>query len=84
MKNMGPWPEALLGLCGLELPKGVGQDGWVMDYALLCSGPPGSASTHVQLPEAGAGGEERSLTEVLDILLRCYTMSLAFCQEWFL
>ena len=35
---MGPWPEALLGLCGLELPKGVGQDGWVMDYALLCSG----------------------------------------------
>ena len=47
-------------------------------------GPPGSASTHVQLPEAGVGWGGVTYTVVLDILLRCYTMSLAFWQEWFL
>lgn len=54
----------------------------------LCSsvsrGPPGSASIHVQLPEAGVGWGGVTYTVVLDILLRCYTMSLAFWQDWFL
>lgn len=79
---MDPWPEALLGLCGLELPKGVGQDGWVMDYALLCSG---AARACLHLCAASRswswGRGEVTYTVVLDILLRCYTMSLAFCQE---
>lgn len=50
---------------------------------LSCVWGPQVCLHHVQLPEAGVGGRV-TYTVVLDILLRCYTMSLAFWQEWFL